>query len=116
MAMFVVESKIINTLVVDKSLSLNLQQKIINEEKRALIWQALLKPSIFWSESTKFLTLACHGFWKFINEVIEKLLQDLNATVTSAGEVEVAVLELEEQWSYVWNKKNQQWLWLSFSF
>jgi len=47
MAMFVVESKIINTLVVDKSLSLNLQQKIINEEKRALIWQALLKPSIF---------------------------------------------------------------------
>ena len=35
------------------------------------------------------------------SEVIEKLLQDLNATVTSAGEVEVAVLELEEQWSYV---------------
>ena len=53
---------------------------------------------------------------ELINKVIEELLQDSNATVTSAEEVEVAVLELDEQWNYVGNKKNQQWLWPIFSF
>ena len=52
---------------------------------------------------------------KFIDEVIADLPDDLNATLTSDNEeFEIAVFELDEQWSYVGNKDNQQWLWLVF--
>ena len=49
---------------------------------------------------------------QFINEIIQELPEDLNATVTSTEELEVAVVELDEQWSDVEKKDNQQWLWL----
>ena len=39
-----------------------------------------------------------------MNEIIEELPGDLNATVTSTEEVEVAVVELDEQWNYVEKK------------
>lgn len=51
---------------------------------------------------------------QFINEIIDELPENLNATVTCTEELEVAVIELDEQWSYVGNKGNQQWLWLAF--
>ena len=52
---------------------------------------------------------------QFIDGVIADLPDDLNATVTAEGEeLEVAILELDEQWSFVGSKKNQQWLWLVF--
>jgi len=51
---------------------------------------------------------------QFINKIIEELPEDLNATVTSTEEFEVAVIELDEQWSYVGSKDNQQWLWIVF--
>ncbi|CCB90884.1 hypothetical protein WCH_BI08380 [Waddlia chondrophila 2032/99] len=42
-------------------------------------------------------------------------ISDLNATVVKDyKDFEVAIIELDEQWSYVGNKKNQQWLWLAF--
>ena len=50
----------------------------------------------------------------FINEIIEELPDKLNATVTNTEELKVTVIELDEQWSYVGNKKNPQWLWLVF--
>ena len=40
--------------------------------------------------------------------------ENLNTTVTNTEEFEVAVTELDEQWSYVGSKNNQQWLWLAF--
>lgn len=49
----------------------------------------------------------------FMQETFEKLPDHLNATVvTDNEEFVVAVLEMDELWSYVGNKKNQQWLWL----
>ena len=94
---------------------LNPQQKIINEEKRSLIRQALLE-RVSLEGVCRIFNVSMPWLLEFINAVIEELPQDLNATVTSAEEVEVAVLELDEQWNYVGNKKNQQWLWPIFSF
>ena len=52
---------------------------------------------------------------QFINKIVAELPNNLNATLTSdSEEFEVAILELDEQWSFVGNKKNQQWLWLVF--
>ena len=39
----------------------------------------------------------------------------MNAKVVAdTEELEVVTVELDEQWSYIQNKKNQQWLWLVF--
>ncbi|MCP5508669.1 MAG: IS1 family transposase [Chlamydiales bacterium] len=49
-----------------------------------------------------------------MDEIIEELPENLNADVIEDEDFEVAVVELDEQWSYVGNKKNLQWLWLVF--
>ena len=49
-----------------------------------------------------------------MDEIIHELPENLNADVIQDEEFEVAALELDEQWSYVGNKKNPQWLWLVF--
>ena len=92
---------------------LNPEQKIINEEKRSLIRQALFE-RVSLEGVFRIFNVSMPWLLQFINEIIEELPEDLNATVTSAEELEVAVVELDEQWSYVENKKNQQWLWLAF--
>jgi IS1 family transposase len=42
------------------------------------------------------------------------LPEHLNATAVVNDDFEVAIVELDEQWSFVGNKKNQEWLWLVF--
>ncbi len=43
----------------------------------------------------------------------QELPEDLNVTVVNENtEFIIATLEVDEMWSYVGNKKNQQWLWL----
>ncbi|CUI16863.1 transposase [Candidatus Protochlamydia naegleriophila] len=51
---------------------------------------------------------------QFINDIVEELPENLNATITRAEEFEVSVVELDEQSSYVEKKDNQQSLWLVF--
>lgn len=51
---------------------------------------------------------------QFINDIVKELPENLNATVTNAEELEAAIVELDEQGSYVEKKDNQQWLWLVF--
>ena len=89
------------------------QNKIINEEKRALIRQALLE-RVSLEGVCRIFNVSMPWLLQFINEIIEELPEDLNATVTSAEEFKVAVIELDEQWSYVGSKNNQQWLWIVF--
>ncbi|MBS4163546.1 hypothetical protein PRO82_000849 [Candidatus Protochlamydia amoebophila] len=50
-----------------------------------------------------------------MNFMIHDLPEDLNAQVTCCekDELEVAKLEGNERWSFVENKKNDQWLWLN---
>ncbi|WP_197560202.1 IS1 family transposase [Candidatus Protochlamydia naegleriophila] len=89
------------------------QQKIINEEKRSLIRQALLE-RVSLEGVCRIFNVSMPWLLQFINEIIKELPGDLNATVTCADELEVAFVELDEQWSYVKKKDNQQWLWLVF--
>ncbi len=89
------------------------QNKVISEEKQAFIRQALLE-RVSLEGVCRIFNVSMPWLLQFINEIIEELPEDLNATVTSNKEVEVAVIELDEQWSYVGNKNNQQWLWLAF--
>ncbi len=49
----------------------------------------------------------------FMQETFEQLPDDLNANVVAENEdFEVVILQADEMWSYVGNKKNRQWLWL----
>lgn len=89
------------------------QNKIISDEKRSLIRQALLE-RVSLEGVCRIFNISMPWLLQFINEIIEELPESLNATVTSTEELEVAVIELDEQWSYVGNKGNQQWLWLVF--
>ena len=48
-----------------------------------------------------------------MEDIYETLSDDLNASlVTENEELVVVITEIDEMWSYVGNKKNQQWLWL----
>jgi transposase-like protein len=89
------------------------KQKIIDEEKRSLIRQALLE-RVSLEGICRIFNISMPWLLQFINEIIKELPEDLNATVTSTEELEVAVVELDEQWSYVQKKDDQQWLWLVF--
>lgn len=52
---------------------------------------------------------------EFMGNIFTKLLDYLNITyLAENADLEVVILEIDEQHSYVENKKNEQWLWLSF--
>ena len=87
--------------------------KFISEERRGLIRQALLE-RVSLEGVCRIFTVSMPWLLQFINEIIEELSEDLNATVTGKDEMEVAVIELDEHWSYVGNKSYQPWLWLVF--
>lgn len=90
------------------------QNKIIDEKTRGLIRQALLE-RVSLEGICQIFSVSMPWLLKFIDEIIADLPDDLNATITSDNEqFEVAVFELDEQWSYVGSKDNQQWLWLVF--
>ena len=93
---------------------LNPENKIISEETRQQIRQALLE-RVSLEGICRIFCVSLTWLLQFINKIVAELPKDLNATVTSDNEeFEVAILELDEQWSFVGNKKNQQWLWLVF--
>ena len=89
------------------------QNKIISEEKRSLIRQSLLE-RVSLEGICRIFNVSMPWLLQFINEIIEELPENLNATVTSTEELDVTVIELDEQWSYVGAKRNPQWLWLVF--
>ena len=93
---------------------LNPQNKIIDEKTRDLVRQALLE-RVSLEGICRIFSVSMPWLLKLIDEIIGSLPSDLNATLPSENEeLEVAVLELDEQWSYVGSKDNQQWLWLVF--
>jgi len=48
-----------------------------------------------------------------MEKTFQSLPEDLNASVIAENEeFEVLILEVDELWSFVGNKKNEQWLWL----
>lgn len=89
------------------------ENKIVSEQQRAYIRQALLE-RVSMEGICRIFDVSMPWLLQFAEKIVEELPENLNATVTGEDEMEVAVIELDEQWSYVGNKKNKQWLWLAF--
>lgn len=91
---------------------LNPTQKRISEERRKLIKKIFLE-RVSLEGICRIFDVSMPWVLHFLGKVIEELPEDLNAEVlTEDDELEVIVLEVDEQWSFVGSKKNPQWLWL----
>lgn len=101
-------------LVCGRQFVLDPQQKIITDRTKSEIRQALLE-RVSLEGVCRIFNVSMPWLLSFIQQIISELPDDLNASVVKDNEdFEVAIIELDEQWSYVGNKKNQQWLWLAF--
>jgi transposase-like protein len=90
------------------------EQKILPEEKKEEIQQALLE-RVSLSGICRIFKVSMTGLLEFMERIFKKLPDHLNVTyVDENEELEVAILEMDEQYGYVGNKKNDQWLWLAF--
>jgi transposase-like protein len=92
---------------------LNPEKKLISEEEKAKIRQALLE-RVSLEGVCRIFNISMPWLLRFMDEIIHELPENLNANVIQNEELEIAALELDEQWSYVGKKKNPQWLWLIF--
>ena len=92
---------------------LNPEKKSIPEEERSKIRQALLE-RVSLEGVCRIFNVSMPWLLKFMDEIIHELPENLNANVIENEELELAAIELDEQWSYVGKKKNPQWLWLVF--
>ncbi|WP_227738806.1 IS1 family transposase [Waddlia chondrophila] len=101
-------------LVCGRQFVLDPQQKIITDQTKSEVRQALLE-RVSLEGICRIFSVSMPWLLSFIQQIIYELPDDLNATVVKDyKDFEVAIIELDEQWSYVGNKKNQQWLWLAF--
>ena len=92
----------------------NPQNKLVSENTRAHIRQALLE-RVSLEGISRIFDVSTPWLLKFMESIIKELPDHLNASAIKAkNDIEVAIVELDEQWSYVGSKKNQQWLWLVF--
>ncbi|WP_042282450.1 IS1 family transposase, partial [Candidatus Protochlamydia sp. R18] len=96
-----------------KQWSENNEAKIINEQIKELVRKALLE-RVSLNGICRIFDVSMPWLLDFINFIINDLPEDLNAQVTCCekDELKVAKLEVDELWSFVGNKKNDQWLWL----
>ncbi len=90
------------------------EQKLITEDRKELIQQALLE-RVSLSGICRIFKVSLTWLLEFMEGIFRKLPNHLNVTyIAENEELEVAILEMDEQYSYVRNKKNDQWLWLAF--
>ena len=92
---------------------LNPEKKRVLEEERGKIRQALLE-RVSLEGICRIFNVSMPWLLRFMDEIIHELPENLNATVLEEEELELATVELDEQWSFVGKKKNPQWLWLVF--
>ena len=90
----------------------NPQHKQISDETRKRVQRALLE-RVSLEGICRIFDVSLPWLLGFMQETFEQLPDNLNASVIGENEeFTVVVLEADEMWSYVGNKKNQQWLWL----
>lgn len=86
----------------------------ISEQTKELIRRSLLE-RVSLNGICRIFHVSMPWLLDFIDTIIRGLPDDLHAEVSgSEEEVELAKLEVDELWSFVGNKKNDQWLWLVF--
>lgn len=86
---------------------LNPTQKRISEDIKSSIRQALLE-RVSLEGICRIFEVSMPWLLAFMAHIIRELPQDLNARITQTKDFEGAIFELDEQWSYVENKKNTQ--------
>ena len=90
----------------------NPQHKQISEDTRERVRRALLE-RISLEGICRIFDVSLPWLLEFMEEIFKQLPDHLNGTIVADNEeFVVSVLEADEMWSYVGNKKNQQWLWL----
>lgn len=88
------------------------QNKIIPNDTKERIRRSLIE-RVSLEGICRIFDISMSWLLEFMEQTFQALPEDLNATVIAENnEFEVFVLEADEQWSFVGNKKNDQWLWL----
>ncbi len=88
------------------------ENKIIPEETKKRIQRSLLE-RVSLEGVCRIFDVSMPWLLRFMQKSFQELPEDLNVTVVNENaEFIIATLEVDEMWSYVGNKKNQQWLWL----
>ena len=99
-------------LACKKQFVLDPAQKIIDEKTKGLVRKTLLE-RVSLEGVCRIFDVSMPWLLDFIDELIRELPENLNAAVVQENDdIEVAVLEADELWSYVGSKDNPQWLWL----
>lgn len=90
----------------------NPQNKIIPGDTRERIRRSLLE-KVSLEGICRIFDVSMPWLLEFMQITFTALPESLNATVIAENDdFEVFVLEADEMWSFVGNKKNDQWLWL----
>ena len=79
--------------------------KRISEETCTIIQKAL-KERVSLEGICRIFTFSMSWLLKFIKSIFDNLPEDLLATVSQSDDVEVALVEIDEQWSHVGNKRD----------
>ena len=88
------------------------ENKIIPEETQKRIRRSLLE-RVSLEGICRIFDVSMPWLLGFMQKSFQELPEDLNAVVVNENaDFIIATLEVDEMWSYVGNKKNQQWLWL----
>ena len=90
----------------------NPQNKIIPDDTKERVRRALLE-RVSLEGICRIFDVSTPWLLEFMEKTFQSLPEDLNATVIAENdEFEVLLLEIDELWSFVGNKQNDQWLWL----
>jgi len=98
-----------------KQMTENAVSNLISDQTKELVRRSLLE-KVSLNGICRIFDVSMPWLLSFIDGIIASLPQDLNAEVTHSedDEIELVKLEVDELWSFVGNKRNDQWLWLIF--
>lgn len=90
----------------------NPQNKIIPEGTKERIRRSLLE-RVSLEGICRIFDISMPWLLEFMEKIFQSLPENLHAGIIAENdEFEVLVLEIDELWSFVGNKKNDQWLWI----
>lgn len=90
----------------------NPQNKLISEEIRKRVKRSLIE-RVSLEGICRIFDVSMPWLLDYMQTVFKALPEDLNVDIAVENkELMVVFLQVDELWSYVGNKKNQQWLWL----
>ena len=90
----------------------NPENKMVSDETKERVRRALLE-RVSLEGLCRIFDVSMPWLLQFMEKIYKELPEDLNITVASQNkEVVVIATQIDEMWSYVGNKQNQQWLWM----